>query len=99
MTASAAIARRPHHRTPVQNLRRLTCKSMSVGYCPHLRELATERANSLGFARSVWVVSQNATLPVAFSLRVMVPIQLGRAQPSHSYSERPAAARVAVRSR
>src|SRR5258708_4210711 len=29
MTASAAIARRPHHRTPVQNLRRLTCKSMA----------------------------------------------------------------------
>src|SRR4051812_23672402 len=27
MTASAAIARRPHHRTPVQNLRCLTCKA------------------------------------------------------------------------
>jgi hypothetical protein len=37
--------------------------------CRHfpLRELATERANSSGFARSVSVVSQNATSPVAFS--------------------------------
>jgi hypothetical protein len=31
-----------------------------------VRELATERANFSGFARSVSVVSQNATLPVAF---------------------------------
>ena len=32
-----------------------------------MRELATERANSSRFARSVSVVSLNATLPVAFS--------------------------------
>jgi hypothetical protein len=32
-----------------------------------LRVLANERANSSGFARSASVVSQNATLPVAFS--------------------------------
>jgi hypothetical protein len=32
-----------------------------------LREKATERANSWQFARSTSVVSQNVTLPVAFS--------------------------------
>jgi hypothetical protein len=32
-----------------------------------LRGLATERANSSRFPRSVEVISQNATLPVAFS--------------------------------
>ena len=34
-----------------------------------MRELATERANSARIARSVSVVSQNATLPVAFSAK------------------------------
>jgi hypothetical protein len=33
-----------------------------------LRGLATERANSSRFPRSVEVFSQNATLPVAFSV-------------------------------
>ena len=34
---------------------------------PNLRQLATERANSVRFLRPVEVVSQNTTLPVSFS--------------------------------
>jgi hypothetical protein len=38
-----------------------------VGYPPNLRELDSERANSLRFSRLGLVISQNATLPVSFS--------------------------------
>jgi hypothetical protein len=43
------------------------CAVTSEGWRPRSRELDTERANSAHFARSTSVVSQNATLLVAFS--------------------------------
>jgi hypothetical protein len=48
-----------HHYIPVFYLKR--------GWRPNLRQLATERANSVRFLRPVEVVSQNTTLPVSFS--------------------------------
>jgi hypothetical protein len=48
---------------------RIASNSASVSNCSLFKvvTLATERANSSRFPRSVEVVSQNATLPVAFS--------------------------------
>jgi hypothetical protein len=47
--------------------KRVECAVTSEGWRPERRKLDTERANFSRVARSTPVVSQNPTLPVAFS--------------------------------